>query len=212
MIGKGTGLGLSITYGIVREHEGTLTCQSAVGQGTRFAVSLPAAVAAARPGAKEPGEIMQKWLDSRSRRRRNHARNPRDLLKGRATPCARRQRRKASSSAQHPFDAAIVDVMMPGINGMTTLESLKKLDDELAVIMVTAFASVENAITAMKRRISRNRSRTRSDGRDQERARAPASGEPKPTAPEHPGDPSLRAVDAPGVRLNFGLPPADPPS
>src|SRR5918995_295476 len=50
-----------------------------------------------------------------------------------------------------PFDAAIVDVMMPGINGMTTLESLKKLDDELAVIMVTAFASVENAITAMKR-------------------------------------------------------------
>src|ERR671920_560930 len=50
-----------------------------------------------------------------------------------------------------PFDAAIVDVMMPGINGMTTLESLKKLDDELAVIMVTAYASVENAITAMKR-------------------------------------------------------------
>src|SRR5687767_2878150 len=49
-IGKGTGLGLSITYGIVREHGGTLTCQSAVGQGTRFAVSLPATVAPARPG------------------------------------------------------------------------------------------------------------------------------------------------------------------
>ncbi|MEO5740683.1 MAG: ATP-binding protein [Vicinamibacterales bacterium] len=51
MIGKGTGLGLSITYGIVREHEGTLTCQSAVGQGTRFTVSLPVSIAAARPGA-----------------------------------------------------------------------------------------------------------------------------------------------------------------
>ena len=50
-----------------------------------------------------------------------------------------------------PFDAAIVDVMMPGIDGMTTLEELKKLDDELPVIMVTAFASVENAIAAMKR-------------------------------------------------------------
>ncbi len=48
LIGKGTGLGLSITYGIVREHEGTLTCQSAVGQGTRFTVSLPASVAAER--------------------------------------------------------------------------------------------------------------------------------------------------------------------
>jgi len=51
LIGKGTGLGLSITYGIVREHEGTLTCQSAVGQGTRFTVSLPASIAAARSGA-----------------------------------------------------------------------------------------------------------------------------------------------------------------
>ena len=51
LIGKGTGLGLSITYGIVREHEGTLTCQSAVGQGTRFTVSLPASAAAPRSGA-----------------------------------------------------------------------------------------------------------------------------------------------------------------
>src|SRR5262245_31245214 len=49
------------------------------------------------------------------------------------------------------FDAAIVDVMMPGLDGIDTLEELKKLDDELPVIMVTAFASVETAIAAMKR-------------------------------------------------------------
>jgi PAS domain S-box-containing protein len=40
-IGQGTGLGLSITYGIVREHEGSIDCDSAVGQGTRFTVTLP---------------------------------------------------------------------------------------------------------------------------------------------------------------------------
>ena len=50
-----------------------------------------------------------------------------------------------------PFDAAIVDVMMPGIDGITTLDELKKIDDELPVLMVTAFASVETAISAMKR-------------------------------------------------------------
>jgi two-component system NtrC family sensor kinase len=44
-IGKGTGLGLSITYGIVQEHDGTLGCESAIGQGTRFTVRLPLAMA-----------------------------------------------------------------------------------------------------------------------------------------------------------------------
>jgi signal transduction histidine kinase len=48
-IGRGTGLGLSITYGIVREHNGTILCDSAVGQGTRFTMALPQARAAARP-------------------------------------------------------------------------------------------------------------------------------------------------------------------
>jgi two-component system response regulator PilR (NtrC family) len=50
-----------------------------------------------------------------------------------------------------PFDAAILDVMMPGIDGIGTLEEIRKLDDELPVLMITAFASVESAIAAMKR-------------------------------------------------------------
>jgi PAS domain S-box-containing protein len=47
-LGKGTGLGLSITYGIVQEHGGTIACESVMGQGTRFVLSLP--IVAAKSG------------------------------------------------------------------------------------------------------------------------------------------------------------------
>ncbi|HEY2906774.1 MAG TPA: sigma-54 dependent transcriptional regulator [Vicinamibacterales bacterium] len=49
-----------------------------------------------------------------------------------------------------PFDAAIVDIMMPGLDGIATLDELKRIDEDLAVVIITAFASVESAISAMK--------------------------------------------------------------
>ncbi len=39
---NGTGLGLSITYGIVKEHGGTLNVESEIGRGTTFTITLPA--------------------------------------------------------------------------------------------------------------------------------------------------------------------------
>jgi signal transduction histidine kinase len=53
-IGKGTGLGLSITYGIVQEHGGTISCESQVGQGTRFSIRLP--LEQQRPQAASAGQ------------------------------------------------------------------------------------------------------------------------------------------------------------
>lgn len=47
-MGQGTGLGLSITYGIVREHEATIQCDSTPGAGTRFEIRFAACPEQAR--------------------------------------------------------------------------------------------------------------------------------------------------------------------
>ena len=50
-----------------------------------------------------------------------------------------------------PIDLAVLDVMLPDLSGIEVLDELKKSDPEMVVVMITAFASVETAITAMKR-------------------------------------------------------------
>ena len=37
----GTGLGLTVSYKIIQEHQGTISVQSELGQGTTFTILLP---------------------------------------------------------------------------------------------------------------------------------------------------------------------------
>jgi len=48
-----------------------------------------------------------------------------------------------------PFSVALLDIKLPDIDGVELLEIVKKLDPNLSVIMMTAYASVENAIKAL---------------------------------------------------------------
>ena len=52
---------------------------------------------------------------------------------------------------RHPFDAVIVDVMMPDIDGLQVLEALRQEDDALPVLVITAYASMDTAVRAMQR-------------------------------------------------------------
>jgi signal transduction histidine kinase len=42
-VGKGTGLGLSTCYGIIRQHNGDITCGNRLEGGAHFTIFLPAA-------------------------------------------------------------------------------------------------------------------------------------------------------------------------
>jgi len=48
------------------------------------------------------------------------------------------------------FDVAVVDIKMPGMDGIELQEQLARLDPELPVIMITAFASVDTAVRTLK--------------------------------------------------------------
>ena len=49
------------------------------------------------------------------------------------------------------FDIALLDLMMPKMSGIETLTELKKITPKTKVIMITAFATVENAVDAIKK-------------------------------------------------------------
>ena len=48
------------------------------------------------------------------------------------------------------FDLTLLDLLMPGMDGITVLKELKKIDPGAVIIIITAYASVESAIEAMK--------------------------------------------------------------
>jgi two-component system response regulator PilR (NtrC family) len=48
------------------------------------------------------------------------------------------------------FDLTLLDLLMPGLDGIEVLRRLKKVDPQALVIIITAYGSVESAIAAMK--------------------------------------------------------------
>ncbi len=51
---------------------------------------------------------------------------------------------------EEQFDAAVVDLKMPGMDGLALLQWIKEEGPDLPVMMISAFGDVEDAVNAMK--------------------------------------------------------------
>lgn len=53
-------------------------------------------------------------------------------------------------SAKRAYDAVILDIAMPGLDGIETLRQLRENNEKVQVVMLTGQATVDKAIEAMK--------------------------------------------------------------
>jgi len=51
---------------------------------------------------------------------------------------------------QHPVSIVLLDLKMPGMDGMEVLGHIQRIDPEILVIIITGYATLETAIEAMK--------------------------------------------------------------
>lgn len=70
--------------------------------------------------------------------------------KGHSVEMAQRGKDALRMIDSDEFDILIVDLKMPGMDGMEVLKNVKKTHPEVIVLMITGYATVETAVEAMK--------------------------------------------------------------
>ena len=154
---QGSGLGLAIVHRIVSDYNGEIQRQLAAG---RRHVGIGAS---ARAGH---GDLVTTALASHRTRRPNGGRPAswwsttsarcascsRSCCAAKATKCCspRTAAPRSISSSREPVDLLISDIKMPDLSGVDVLRAAKKIDQDILGIMITAFASTETAVEAMR--------------------------------------------------------------
>jgi PAS domain S-box-containing protein len=144
-VGRGTGLGLSTVYGIVHQSGGSLTVESAPGEGATFRVFLP--VLSGRDSWTPPtdgpagrGTERILLIEDEPEVRRVCALTLRRLGYDVLVADDEQHAIKICASHEHPPDAVLVDVVMPRISGLALAERLRGLQPGLKVLFMSGYS------------------------------------------------------------------------
>ena len=146
-LGKGTGLGLSTVYGIVKQSEGFIYCDSTPGKGTTFAIYFPRvaeAVEVARPeqsaaargtGSEtvllvEDEEALRVFVRSTLQKHGYTVMDARDGLSA----------LDLLSRGNHPFDVLVTDVVMPRMGGYELAQRVLRARPGTRILYMSGYA------------------------------------------------------------------------
>lgn len=147
-IGSGTGLGLAIVYGIVKNHNGYITCYSEPGQGTTFKVYYPAVTGVIvstessedQLPIKGGSELIMIVDDDQVVRQFG-----RQLLERFGYQVCGAKDAEAALSQYHQMaskpDLVILDLNMPGMGGLRCLREMKTMNPEMPVLIASGYAT-----------------------------------------------------------------------
>ena len=143
--GKGTGMGLATVYGIVQQHNATITIDSQLGEGTTFSIYFPGQPPT---GMHEPireeitpslqaSEVVLLAEDEPAIRRLIE----RLLTSSGYTVVSAQNGQEALAEADRlqEIDLLVTDVVMPKMNGAQLAEALKKRWSDLKVLYISGY-------------------------------------------------------------------------
>ena len=162
--GKGTGLGLSMVHGIVKNHDGRITCRSTPGKGTSFRIYLPAVESGMLPAVesgmeKKPVEEKKEYQvgnetillvdDEEAIRLAGKERLERagyTVLTASGGEKALDVYRQKTSR----IHMVLLDLIMPGMGGVSCLYELLQTDPGVKVVIISGYSPDEETMEVIE--------------------------------------------------------------
>ncbi len=148
--GEGTGLGLAIVYGIIKKHEGWISCTSAPGAGTSFSIFLPVFAGEDHLAEKIPASLGPHELAGCQETilvvddEEGILEIEKDMLVTQNyqvyTALSGEEALEIFSTRSGEMDLVILDINMPGMGGYQCLVELKTIRPDLKVLIATGYA------------------------------------------------------------------------
>ncbi len=145
---QGTGMGLAVSYGIIQEHEATITVETALGKGTRFDLAFPAASGAlpeAEAGPEPASGMKARVLIVDDDRMVRTVLSRLLTLKEHHVRQASSGREALEMASAEPFDIVITDQGMPEMSGRQLARQLRRSFPTLPIVLLTGDTEVGEA-------------------------------------------------------------------